>query len=251
MQVRNVPSTGPRYWTAIVAASIFGVNLGDFIARDLHLGHWQAVPALVALFAATLLAERRSRPGSELYYWIAVVLVRTAATNLADLATHDYDLDELWMMLALAPGLVAVVWFSGATAPAPAPPVHRAVEGAMPVANLWYWLALLVAEDLGTVAGDGIPNILDLLKTEELLLFGSVLVAVFVLRSGRWLGRWFLAAPFYWVTIVAIAAAGLSVGDLIAHLGRVWVSTVITGSFLAAVLVFWPMPRPLVAPRLS
>ena len=59
MQTRNVPLTGPHYWWAILAASIFGVNLGDFIARTLHLGHWAALPLLFVLFVGVLAAERR------------------------------------------------------------------------------------------------------------------------------------------------------------------------------------------------
>lgn len=92
MHFRNVPSTGPRYWTGISTASVFGANFGDFVSRDLHMGHASGLPALALVLAAILVAERRSRTPSEAYYWLAIVVVRTAATNLADLATRDAQL---------------------------------------------------------------------------------------------------------------------------------------------------------------
>ena len=39
MHGRHLPALGPRFWTALCLASIFGANMGDFFARDIGLGH--------------------------------------------------------------------------------------------------------------------------------------------------------------------------------------------------------------------
>jgi uncharacterized membrane-anchored protein len=44
------------------------------------------------LFLLVLWAERRTRIPTEAYYWLAIIVLRTAATNLADLSTHDLKL---------------------------------------------------------------------------------------------------------------------------------------------------------------
>jgi len=60
MQIKNVPVT-PRYWIAILVASMCGANTGDFLSHNLHLGHWRGLPPLAALFLIILWAERRRR----------------------------------------------------------------------------------------------------------------------------------------------------------------------------------------------
>lgn len=240
MQPSNVPLTGPRYWCAISAASIFGVNLGDFLARYLYLGHWREIPVLAALFVVVLVLERRSRPGTgEAYYWIAVLLTRTAATNLADLATHDFRLGYGTATYALLPLLVVVAAFGRAV-----PPLSPGTAAARPgdrgtVANLPYWLGLFIAEIVGTVDGDAFPELFDLTMREEILAIALLLVGTFALRTDRR----FQGRAFYWVTILVIATVGLSVGDAIAHAGKLWLSTLLTGLLFVGVLVFGKKER--------
>jgi uncharacterized membrane-anchored protein len=92
MQQQHLPTINARYWTAIVAASMCGANTGDFASRILHLGHTRGLLPLALIFGFILWAEARSKSATELYYWMAIIALRTAATNLADLATHDLKL---------------------------------------------------------------------------------------------------------------------------------------------------------------
>jgi uncharacterized membrane-anchored protein len=92
MRVSNVPAITRRYWAAILVASMCGANTGDFLSHNLHLGHTRGLLPLAALFFLILWAERRARIATEAYYWLAIIVLRTAATNLADLCTHDLNL---------------------------------------------------------------------------------------------------------------------------------------------------------------
>src|SRR3977135_928560 len=92
MRTQNLPTIDVRYWTAIVAASMCGANTGDFASRILGLGHTRGLLPLGLIFLAILLAEKRSHATTETYYWLAIIVLRTGATNLADLGTHDLKL---------------------------------------------------------------------------------------------------------------------------------------------------------------
>src|SRR5579885_1058547 len=81
MQAKNLPGITARYWIAILAASMCGANTGDFLARNLHLGHARGLLTLAALFSVILWAERRTKTPTEAYYWLAIIVIRTAATN--------------------------------------------------------------------------------------------------------------------------------------------------------------------------
>src|SRR5216684_4466916 len=109
MQVKNLPRITTRYWSAILAASMCGANTGDFLARNLHLGHARGLVPLAVLFCVILWAERRARQPTEVYYWLAVIVLRTAATNLADLATHDLKLGYGVVVSGLAALLVVIL----------------------------------------------------------------------------------------------------------------------------------------------
>jgi uncharacterized membrane-anchored protein len=86
MQSIHLPILGPRYWVALCIASIFVANMGDFFARNIGLGHVAGLPFLAAALAILVFAERFDRITHQAYYWIAIIIVRTAATNFADFA---------------------------------------------------------------------------------------------------------------------------------------------------------------------
>jgi uncharacterized membrane-anchored protein len=231
MQTRNVPATGPRYWTALSIASVFGANMGDFVSHNLHFGHARGLGPLAAIFALTLLAERRRHDqpgGNQAYYWIAIVTLRTAATNLGDLATHDLGLPYPWVIAGLA-GLLAVLLTLGRG-------TARPDTAAVPVTDGRYWAAMLTAGTLGTVAGDYTADDLGLGVGLASILLGGAVAAMLALR-GRpgWTG-----VASYWLTVVAIRSAGTTLGDFCAFshglgLGLA-MSTSLTGALLVGVL---------------
>jgi uncharacterized membrane-anchored protein len=149
---RHLPALGPRFWTALCLASIFGANMGDFFARDVGLGHIKGVPFLAVAFALVLIAERFDRAAHEAWYWIAIVIVRTAATNLADFMCGDMKLSRPLVMAGLAVLLaivVTVAWLTWRS--------HKQTANDRPLvlrADTAYWVSMLVAGTLGTVMGD-------------------------------------------------------------------------------------------------
>ena len=89
MQSKHVPSVGTRYWSALCIASVFGANMGDFCARYLGLGHVKGLPILGVMLVIIFMVESRDRYAHQTYYWLAIIVIRTAATNLADFAAGD------------------------------------------------------------------------------------------------------------------------------------------------------------------
>jgi len=55
MQPNHVPSIGKKYWAALILASVFGANTGDFLSDVLGLGHIAGLPYLAALFAIVVI----------------------------------------------------------------------------------------------------------------------------------------------------------------------------------------------------
>src|SRR4051812_829770 len=130
-----------------------GANLGDFVSNTLHLGHLRGLLPLAAIFACILAAERRSRAATEAYYWLAIIVVRTAATNLADLANHDLALGYGLIESGLTALLVAIL-LAGHVWDTHRGDTRSVGERNLPATDMPYWAAMLVAGTLGTATGD-------------------------------------------------------------------------------------------------
>jgi uncharacterized membrane-anchored protein len=240
MSPTNLPTIDARYWSAILAASMCGANTGDFASRILGLGHTRGLLPLALIFLAVIWAERRMKVTTEAYYWLAIIVLRTGATNLADLGTHDLKLGYFLCMGLLVALMVVMLLIDRARGFQPvgiAGPDGR--WHSLPITNGSYWITMLAAGTLGTAAGDWAAE-----ETPLGLGYGSlVLVAIFLVTwfvSDRF-GK--MTKPWYWLTIVAARTAGTTLGDLLASrrglgLGLV-VSTICTSLLLAGILVLW------------
>jgi uncharacterized membrane-anchored protein len=230
MQIRNLPAITPRYWGAILAASMCGANTGDFIARNLHLGHARGLVPLAALFFVVLWMEKRARVATEIYYWLAVIVLRTAATNLADLATHDLRLPYLPVESGLAAILIVILLVDVARDRSSAVRELGPRRASLPATDATYWAALLTAGVLGTAGGDFVASGLGLGVGSILLgaVYGIVLLAAW--RSGGMTKAW------YWASIVAARTAGTTMGDLVARHVGLSLSTFSTGLLLACIV---------------
>ena len=233
MQSIHLPKLGARYWAALCVASIFGANMGDLFARNLGLGHVAGLPFLAIALVIVLVAERFDRLLHQSYYWIAIIIVRTAATNFADFAAGDLKLPRIQVMAVLVALLAAALWLSWQFAwrklAAKTDNVLRADSG--------YWVCMFVAGTLGTVIGDFCSHNLRLDDGGAAILLSPIVALLLVIG---WRGPLRLL-PFYWLTVVAIRAAGTAVGDFISGRNMLGLpmSTAVTGILFVILLLVW------------
>jgi uncharacterized membrane-anchored protein len=240
MQKIHLPVLGPRYWVALCIASIFGANMGDFFAHNLGLGHVAGLPFLAVALAIVVIVERFDRSWHESYYWTAIIIVRTAATNSADFACGDLKLPRVLVMVALVVVLAAAVWTSWKLSWRTAAADKSRETGTVLRADLGYWICMFIAGTLGTVIGDYCSHNLHFDDGESSLLLSPVVAALFLVgRNGP-----LRLLPFYWLTVVAIRAAGTSVGDFISGRNMLGLplSTFVTGMLFVVVLAAWRQP---------
>jgi uncharacterized membrane-anchored protein len=241
MQQIHLPTLGARYWAALCLASIFGANMGDFFARNLGLGHVNGLPFLVLALAIVVASERFDRSVHQVYYWTAIIIVRTGATNFADFACGDMKLPRLLVIVGLAVLLVVALWASWQFAWRRRSDKSNASDSVLR-ADLGYWISMFVAGSLGTVIGDYCSHDLHLGDGGASLLLSPILALLFVVARNGWLQ----SLPYYWVTIVAVRAAGTAVGDFVASRNMLGLplSTLVTGVLFIALLAIWNEPAP-------
>ena len=226
--MKGLPRIDTRYWLALCAASIFGTNTGDFVAGYLHIGHLAGLPWLLAAFVAIVLLERASHVKTPLWFWAAIITMRTAATNVGD-AFHDLHIGfAISVPLSLA--LFVLAAWSYARVTPPRAPGDETVK-----VNAAYWVAMMLAGVLGTVGGDVAAFRWGLTAPGAAVVF-FVLVAIAIAYFKR--RDVLLLAAAYWTVVGLVRTAGTAGGDAIAHAIGLAPSTVVTGvGFLALALL--------------
>jgi uncharacterized membrane-anchored protein len=201
-RMTGLSSRSLRYWAALCVASVAGACLGDWLAHDLGLGHWRGAIALAVLLGAVLLAGSRLPVLGPACFWIAVLLIRAGATNLADLADHDWRLSAPALAAGLGVALLVCVSRPGAALR----------NASVPGTGVAFWLGLFLAGAIGTVIGDAASHRFGLAAASALLSLAlALLFALRLLERGRGRGGW--------LVIVGARSAGTSLGDWLADTG--------------------------------
>lgn len=240
MQDRHVPYLAPHYWLVLSIASVAGANTGDFVAEYLGIGHVRGLPVLVLALVVIMFAERREFLLHTTWYWLAVLTIRTAATNVADFLTVDLHLGRPATLVGLALVLFAIFPMARSEARLLMSSVMmaRPPGRARPMTDAGYWSALIVASTLGSVLGDWCSVGLGFGALHAAILLAVLSALAFALHATSWISR----LRLYWMTIVLLIAAGTTLADLLTrdprlHLGLLLSTALSVGAM--AIAVWW------------
>lgn len=234
MVLKSIPKLNRSYWVAILIASICGTNFGDFFPDTLKVGAAGGLVILFALFAAIILADKMLKQGSEVFYWLAILVVCVAATNIADLLIGWHP-----SYISISIGFTLLLAFLIS--------LERKISMILTLGlthiNGFYWLTMLTAGAFGTVIGDGIGHSF---KPVEIGVPISAAIATFVVAfifTIRIKLKWTTPVA-YWVAVVTIRWWGTNFGDMLAFLITILGSITVTGLGLILALYFWPTSYP-------
>lgn len=230
MKLKRTPRVNTRYWAAILAASMCGTNLGDVFPDVLKLNTTLALLVLAVLFAIVVTADALTSRGSEASYWSAILMVRAAATQIADFFVFRAHLGFVLVGVVLAAILAALIvsrW--------------QPTSGALPICDGHYWMTMLTAGSLGTVIGDGMGHILRPAQVGIPFSAGlATLTLVAVLRVRARLG--WRSSPAYWVCIVMVRWWGTNLGDMTSFSTSLLTSLIGTAALMSSILMLWREP---------
>jgi uncharacterized membrane-anchored protein len=191
----KVPEVTIFFWIVKILSAAAGETAADLFGGKLTLT--AAVSGV--LLAAALVVQfhvRRYVPG---VYWAVMVLAGVVGTLIPDDVMVDWGVSPAAATIAFAVALGAA--FAAWYATEKTLSIHTVDT---PRREAFYWLAVLLAVALGTVAGDLIP-------------LGAAVAAVLLalLLGGRRLGL--NSVPAFWAAFVLTGPLGASLGDLVSQ----------------------------------
>jgi len=137
------------YWAVILATTMAGTTLSDFLDRTVHLGYIGGSLVLVSALVTVLVAWRLSLgaisfdhvsdPRVESFYWVTILISNTLGTALGDYMSDDAGLGYQGGALVIG-SLLAVILL-----------VYRLTKVSR---TALFWLAFVLTRPLGACLGD-------------------------------------------------------------------------------------------------
>ena len=227
----RVPQIIVLYWIIKIASTTLGETGADMFSMTFSLGYATTIFIFMVtflLFFGIKLSLKRYEP---LTYWLtftATAIVGTAISDFIDRTLGlGYAVGSLILVSLL--GLVLYFW-------------HKK-DGTLSVekiyttsSEVYYWIAFLIANTLGTAAGDFLADDLEIGFMQSAALISIVLLSLVVLNYYTKISKIFL----FWLAFVLTRPFGATFGDLLtkplSH-GGLDLGTVGSSVFFTAVLV--------------
>jgi uncharacterized membrane-anchored protein len=214
-----------------ICATTLGETAGDLLSMTLDVGYAVSSLVLVGLFLVSLAAQLRSARFHPWLYWTVILTTSTAGTTMSDFMDRTLGLGYARGSLILMTCLVAVliVWRLSCGTLSVSSITSRRAE-------IFYWIAILFSNTLGTALGDFLADDSGLGFSGGALLIGSLIAAVALAWRFTRLDRVLL----FWIAFVLTRPFGATFGDLLTKptsKGGLDFGTVGSSAILAAVLV--------------
>jgi uncharacterized membrane-anchored protein len=202
--VNRVPHIIVLYWVIKIASTTLGETGADMFSMTYKLGYGTTILIFMGLFAALLgikLAIRRYEPVT---YWLTFTATAIAGTAISDFIDRTLGLGYASGSALLITLLLAIfgLWYWRQRSIN----VEVITSGS---AEFFYWMAFLIANTLGTAAGDFVADQLGLGFADSAILFTSSLVVIALLH-------FFTRASgviLFWLAFVLTRPFGATFGD--------------------------------------
>lgn len=229
--MNKVAHVSLSFWVIKICATTLGETVGDLLSMTLNVGYGVSSVILISLFLVSLVAQLLSSHFHPWLYWTVILTTSTAGTTMSDYMDRTLGLGYAKGSLILVTGLVIVLT------------VWRFSEKTLSVSNiqttkaeLFYWVAILFSNTLGTALGDFLADDSGLGFLGGAVLIGSIIAVIALAYYATRLNRTLL----FWLAFVLTRPFGATFGDLLTkpiEKGGLGFGTVGSSSILAILLV--------------
>ena len=232
----KVPEVTIVFWIVKILATTLGETGGDALSMTLQLGYALSTLIFLGFFLVTLSAQVASKRYHPVAYWAVVVATTTVGTTTSDYFDRTLGLGYVKSSIILFCAVIAVLvaW--------------RFVTGRIEYEQIvrrddeiFYWLAILVSNTLGTALGDFMASSTGLGFERGALVFSGLIALVAA-------AHFFTSLPdnvLFWAAYVLTRPLGATLGDTLTKshpegglgLGRIESSLVIAVAMVVLISV--------------
>ena len=194
------------FWIMKICATTLGETGGDLLSMTLALGYAASSLILISFFLAVLIAQLAMARFHPALYWTVILATSTAGTTISDLMDRSLGLGYARGALILVTLLVLVLatWRLSLGSVSVARIAERKAE-------IFYWMAILVSNTLGTALGDFLADSSGLGYGASNLLISAAIALIALAYFLTPLSR----TALFWAAFVLTRPFGATMGDLL------------------------------------
>jgi uncharacterized membrane-anchored protein len=202
----KIPQVTLAFWIVKICATTLGETAGDLLSMTLHVGYAVSTILLFSVFALALTAQLLAKTFRPALYWTVVLATSAAGTTMSDFMDRTLGLGYAKGSLILVGLLIATLL------------IWRKAEGSLSVeaistrrGEVFYWLAILFSNTLGTALGDYLADDSGLGFLGAALLIGGLLGLV----VGAHFWTKISSVALFWIAFILTRPFGATFGDLL------------------------------------
>jgi uncharacterized membrane-anchored protein len=206
IQNSKVPEVTLIFWIIKILATTLGETGGDAVSMSMNLGYATSSLIFIGIFIVAVIAQIAAKAFHPFLYWLVVIATTTAGTTMADFADRSlgigYPGGASLLFVLLMASLAVWYWSAGSIS------VNTV---ATPKIEMFYWVAILFSQTLGTALGDWMADTNGLGYEGGALVFAAGLVVIALAYFATNISRTLL----FWAAFILTRPLGATLGDLL------------------------------------
>lgn len=189
-----------------IVATTLGETLGDFISMTLNLGYTKGILITLLFFIVILTLQLYQRKYLPTIYWLVIIGTTTLGTEISDFIDRTLHLGYASgsLLLVFCLFLTLLLWYRK----------YKNLE-VYPIADkhkeIYYWIAILFSNSLGTAFGDFLSDNVGLSYLSGAMVTGLVILIVVLLHYCSKLNHIML----FWIAFIFTRPFGATFGDFL------------------------------------
>ena len=224
------------FWIMKILATTLGETLGDLLSMTLNLGYIYGLLITTFVFLIVLFFQLKSSKFHSFLYWSVIVGTTTVGTEVSDFMDRTLGLGYVIGSSILLLGLLSIfsIWYYREKELAIYPIIKFRIE-------MFYWVAILFSNSLGTAFGDFLSDNLELGYINGSLVTASIILVVIILHYATKINQ----ALLFWIAFIFTRPFGATFGDFLTkpvQKGGLNIGTIpssIVTFFILFILLIW------------
>jgi uncharacterized membrane-anchored protein len=204
--LKKLPELTALFWMTKIIATTLGETAGDLLSMTLTVGYAFSSLILFGFFIVMVSIQLWRNHYSPWTYWFVILATSTSGTTMSDYMDRTLGLGYAKgsVIIAMTLIIILLLWKFTQKSLSVTNITNRQTE-------LFYWIAILVSNTLGTALGDYLADDSGLGFAGGTMLIGSLLFLLILAHYYTKLSKVFL----FWIAFVLTRPFGATFGDLL------------------------------------
>jgi uncharacterized membrane-anchored protein len=205
-KINKVAQVSLLFWLMKIVATTLGETLGDYIAQTLSLGYTIGLMVTLVFFLLILAIQLYAKKHIPVFYWLVIIATTTLGTEISDFIDRTLHLGYTMGSLLLFSGLVLtlLLWYKKFETLQVYPIADQNKE-------IYYWIAILFSNSLGTAFGDYLSDVVGLSYMNGAIVTAGIILIVVLLHYATKINHIIL----FWIAFIFTRPFGATFGDFL------------------------------------